>query len=108
MPLAVYSANLFHGPIPPAFTELFTIPADKTGVLRDIELYSADPLEIGINIQVGLPGSTTIIYAVKMETGTWLQWRGDVVIPSGQGVWGYAGASTSVQICLSGYLLTNP
>lgn len=104
--MSVYSTRFFAGHLPTAFTELYVVPATMTVVLRDMEFYNGTGAPTLFNVQGGVSGSQTILYAnATLEAGTWSQWQGRAVVNAGEGIWGFCGVS-GVSAYISGYLLS--
>jgi|SRR5215469_9562073 len=101
----VYSRLLFAGSLPTnLLTSLFVVPTGATYVVRDMSVLLPSSSEL-FNIQVGPPGSTTVVwYWTARSTPDWQHWEGRLTVPTGMNLWGYA-SGADAQLTVSGYHL---
>lgn len=104
--MTTYSTQLAAQTLPAnVFTSLYTVPTGDVVVIRDVEVFVGVTTSI-FNLQVGSPGSTFIVwYLSSPAASSWHQWQGRTVVPAGQQIWAYS-AAASLQVVVSGYLLT--
>jgi hypothetical protein len=106
--MTVYSTQFFSGALVQGQHVLYTVPANETVVLRDIELYGNIATTAQVSLSVLLSGvlSSIVYYVKELEPGLWTQWTGRAVLEQGQEL--ASNSEIAGPMCLvSGYLLGN-
>lgn len=106
--MATYSKQLYtSGSVPTAVTVVYTVPAQITTVVRDVEYlnYSSTPASIAVNI--GNPGSNgLILFDNTVAPNKSVHWEGRVVLaPAGTIL--ISASVTQFAMTISGYELGN-
>lgn len=104
--MSVYSTQLYAGEAPSGLTVVYTVPSNQVAVIRDIEAYNASAGSLAFSISVEVSGSTKAFVWVQGSAGagTWSQWRGRAVLPTGDELAVSTGGS-GIYVLVSGYLL---
>jgi hypothetical protein len=101
----VYSTQFYVGAAPTAATSLYTVPADSTAVVRDIEFWNGSgavvPIQIGI---YSARGAQAIVFGNEsVPNNSWVQWQGRAVYNAGDIIRSLANSQNQL-LFISGYL----
>lgn len=104
----VYSTLLaFAAVSPTSLTDVFTVPADTTCVIREINYQNYSGVTALLTVQGRVSGSQAIIAAVSQgSVGVTAQWTGRMVLPAGSVIEVVAGEANFAW-SISGYLLAD-
>lgn len=103
--MSVYSTQFYCGLAPVGTQGLYTVPADRTLVVRDVELYNSSAGPVLFQLFCTGPGGNIQIYTdLTLPVEKSVQWQGRTVLNGGQQLASSAGAE-GVQLIISGYLL---
>jgi hypothetical protein len=105
--VTTYSRLLWQGTFPTTSTDIYTVAAGVTAVLRDIELASAATGDTGLFLTTSVPGfdGSAIFYNLPTQPGFHFQWQGRIVLPPGSALQGLIGLANVFGV-ISGYELT--
>lgn len=103
--MSVYSTQFYCGLAPEGTAGLYTVPADRTLVVRDVEIYNSTAGPVLFQLFTTGPGGNIQIYTdLALPAEKSVQWQGRTVLNGGQQLASSAGAA-GVQLIVSGYLL---
>lgn len=105
--MTVYSTKFAAGVGTGSTEDVYTVPAGYVAVVRDIEVISGSGASDVLVFECVSPGPLHVVIWVLYSTGAnvWGQWRGRVVLVSGDAISALAPADGSTYL-ISGYLLS--
>lgn len=104
--MTVYSTNFATASPPSGFTTLYTVATGFVVVVRDMELLNTGGLTETFSVFANTPGGSATFWQIAASSLTWYQWAGRVVLPAGSSIQCSVPSGGSMQIMVSGYLLT--